>query len=60
MTYTVTSGALNSAPTNHLYDIHTHIQTQLFNGPLSGTSWVGQYHKKHPPTKPLLYDINVK
>jgi len=24
--------------------------TQLFNGPLSGITWVGQYRKKHSPT----------
>jgi len=29
---------------------HTHICTHLFNGPLSGTTWVGLYYKKHSPT----------
>ena len=30
--------------------IHTHIHTQPFNGPLSGTTWVSRYQKKHSPT----------
>ena len=30
---------------------HTHTHTQRFNGPLSGTTWVGQYEKKHSPTQ---------
>ena len=29
---------------------HTHTQAKLFNGPLSGTTRVGQYQKKHSPT----------
>ena len=30
--------------------LHTHTHTQPFNGPLSGTTRVGQYQKKHSPT----------
>jgi len=26
-------------------------QTQLFNDPLSGTTWVSRYQKKHSPTR---------
>jgi len=29
---------------------YTHTNTQPFNGPLSGTTQVGQYEKKHSPT----------
>ena len=32
---------------------HTHTYTQPFNGPLSGTTRVGQYQKKHSPTHTL-------
>jgi len=31
---------------SYIDDTHT----QLFNGPLSGTAWVGRYQKKHSPT----------
>ena len=29
---------------------HTHIHTQMLKGPLSGTTWLSQYQKKHSPT----------
>ena len=31
-------------------DTHTHMRTRLFNGPVSGTTLVGRYQKKHSPT----------
>jgi len=30
--------------------LHTHTHTQSFNGPMSGTTRVGRYQKKHLPT----------
>jgi len=31
-------------------DVYTHTQQRPFYGPLSGTTWVNRYQKKHSPT----------